>query len=246
MSASFENKTIRPGSLVGYNYYHSDRHRSTGYSRPTAPKAVRVRQPHPLAKKLALTAAVLTALIVLPLLRHDAPPTSGPLNSGQTSQKAAPAAITPAVAVPEKVVNHCANNTLGKFILVSVSQRHLWACEGSKTVHDAPVITGMLAQPDTLTPPGTYHIYAKQTNTTLKGADSTGSWSRPVHYWMPFLDNQHGTYGFHDATWRTDNEFGTVDPASSSASHGCVELPLASQQWLYDWAPLKTALTVEV
>jgi lipoprotein-anchoring transpeptidase ErfK/SrfK len=62
---------------------------------------------------------------------------------------------------------------------------------------------------------------------------------------MPFLDNQYGTYGFHDATWRKDSEFGKVDPNSADASHGCVELPLATAKWLYSWAPVGTAVTIE-
>lgn len=142
-------------------------------------------------------------------------------------------------------VNHCASNTEAKSILISVGQRHLWACEGTEVVHDTAIITGNEQHPETLTPRGTYHIYAKQQNTTLTGTDTTGSWKRPVFYWMPFLDNQYGTYGFHDATWRKDSDFGSVDPNSNDASHGCPELSLVSQKWLYEWAPVKTSVVVQ-
>jgi lipoprotein-anchoring transpeptidase ErfK/SrfK len=98
--------------------------------------------------------------------------------------------------------------------------------------------------PADLTPTGTYHIYAKQTDTTLTGSDSTGSWNDYVYYWMPFLDNQYGTYGFHDATWRPANAFGNVDPYSSKGSHGCVELPLATSKWLYNWSAVGTTVTI--
>ncbi|HEX5743928.1 MAG TPA: L,D-transpeptidase, partial [Candidatus Saccharimonadales bacterium] len=79
----------------------------------------------------------------------------------------------------------------------------------------------------------------------LTGSDVAGSWKRPVSYWMPFLHNKHGIYGFHDATWRPDSEFGNVSPASPDASHGCVELPLASQAWLYKWAPVGTTVKIK-
>lgn len=45
-----------------------------------------------------------------------------------------------------------------------------------------------------------YHVYGKQKDTVLTGSDASGSWNDPVSYWMPFLNNQYGTYGFHDAT----------------------------------------------
>ncbi len=243
-TTSLQNKTIRPGSLTGYSYYYSDRRR-TPVPQPKPSRAA--RKPHPLFKKLALTAAVIVALIGLPLLRSDPAAPSASLNSAAkqlvTTPTPSPVTATPAVAAASD--NHCAGNTLDKFILVSISQRHLWACEGSKTVHDAPVITGILAHPETLTPPGTYTVAGKQTDTRLKGTDSAGSWDYPVSYWMPFLSNEHGVYGFHDAGWRDQNSFGQVDPASGNASHGCVELPLASQKWLYNWAPVHTTLTIQ-
>ncbi len=99
--------------------------------------------------------------------------------------------------------------------------------------------------PADLTPTGTYHIYAKETDVYLKGSDSTGSWDDYVYYWMPFLDNQYGIYGFHDATWRSANAFGNIDPYSNNASHGCVEMPLATAKWLYGWSSIGTTVTIE-
>lgn len=99
--------------------------------------------------------------------------------------------------------------------------------------------------PADLTPTGTYHITSKTTDTHLIGHDSTGSWNDFVNYWMPFLNNQYGTYGFHDATWRPANAFGNISPYSSDASHGCVECPLDTAKWLYNWAPVGTKVTIE-
>ena len=147
------------------------------------------------------------------------------------------------VAVP--AVNECANNSLSQLVLVSISKQHLWACDLNKTVFDSPVVTGMENYPADLTPTGTYKIYAKYTDQTLTGEDSTGSWSDFVHYWMPFLSNQYGIYGFHDATWRPNNAFGNINIYSNNASHGCVELPLATAAWIYNWSSVGTTVTIE-
>lgn len=159
-----------------------------------------------------------------------------------SSSKSAPATS------PAK--NYCADNTLSQLVLVSISKQHLWACDGSTTKYDSTVVTGMEQYAADLTPTGTYHIYAKETNLNLRGCDATGCWNDPVRYWMPWLDNSYGQYGFHDATWRTPSEFGHVniyapDTASVVGSHGCVELPLATAKWLYDWSVVGTTVTVE-
>jgi L,D-transpeptidase catalytic domain len=142
-------------------------------------------------------------------------------------------------------VNYCSTNKLNYFILVSISKRQLWACSGPETVYNSLVVTGMENLPADLTPTGVYHIYAKQTKLYLNGSDSTGSWHDYVYYWMPFLANSYGVYGFHDATWRQSNAFGNISPYSTNASHGCVETPLATAKWLYNWAPVGTEVSIE-
>jgi hypothetical protein len=241
-SSSLESKTVRPGSLGAYSYYHSARQPDHA---PKAVPFIASRRSKLLPKKLIIAVFFIAALIGLPLLRGGSPAKKPVANQSKT-QKVAPAAPAAAVvAAPLKATNNCADNTHGKLVLVSISQRHLWACEQTKTVYDSPVITGMSAYAATVTPPGTYHIYARQTNTVLTGSDASGSWNDPVSYWMPFLDNQYGIYGFHDATWRSNDAFGNVSSDSSDASHGCVELPLSSAAWLYNWAGTGTTVTIK-
>ncbi len=239
-SSRLEGKTVRPGSLGAYSYYRSARRPDP----PRKPVASFIpSRPHKLIpKKLVLTVAVIAALVGLPLLfggRH------GDNVANKQPSSAAPAPAAAVVQAPAKKINHCEGNTHGKLLLITISERRMWACEREKSKYDAPVITGMNAYDATVTPPGTYHIYAKQKDTVLTGSDAGGSWRDPVSYWMPFLDNQHGTYGFHDATWRKDKEFGNVSPDSPDASHGCVELPLDAAAWVYDWAPVGTPVKIE-
>lgn len=252
MSAtSLERKTVRPGSLLGYSYYHSSRRPARGG------KAVVPLRRHSslLRRRGTLLMLLVAAVLGITLWRSQAAPTK-PAATLQTApakhtaatapkaapQKTAPAATAPAAAPP---TNYCAGNQAGQLLLVSISQRHLWACQAAQTVYDSPVVTGINYLAADQTPVGTYHIYGKYTDTYLKGRDSTGSWDDYVYYWMPFLQNQYGSYGFHDATWRSDSAFGNISPNSSDASHGCVELPLATAKWLYGWVGVGATVTIE-
>lgn len=147
-------------------------------------------------------------------------------------------------ATIQKSVNRCANNTLPQLVLVSINQRHLWVCNASNQLYDSPVVTGISYLAADNTPVGTFQILNKDRNLTLTGTDTTGHWSDPVSYWMHFLTNQYGQYGLHDATWRPPYAFGNISPNSSQASHGCVELPLSTAQWLYNW--INVGATVKI
>jgi hypothetical protein len=217
---------------MAYSFYRSDRH-------PVSRRAV--AQPKP---KLPLKTLIMSILIIGAVAFGSSIVMKAYKSYQQNNSPTASNTPAAAAAVSDGP-KQCLGNSLNKAMMVSVSERHLWACQYQKVVYDTPVVTGMEFLPADLTPRGTYHIYAKQTNVTLTGTDSTGSWSDPVHYWMPFLQNQHGTYGLHDATWRKNSEFGNIDPNSKNASHGCVELPLNASHWLYDWAPVGTAVTVK-
>lgn len=158
---------------------------------------------------------------------------------------AKPSARVIAVApAPPKPVNHCESNTVPKFLLISISSQHLWACEGTTQVNESAVTTGMteiVNGVDNTTPTGTWKIYAKQTNRYLNGSNANGSWHDFVQYWMPF-DGPDGV-GFHDASWQT---FAFGGPEyKTNGSNGCVHLPTDFAGWVYTWAPIGTTVTIE-
>jgi|GEM_PF-1828094 len=144
-------------------------------------------------------------------------------------QKAAPVTFA-LTAVPPTV---CSTNTKSQLILVNITQQHLWACQGPEQVYDSAVTTGAYAIGD-ITPTGTWHIYAKETDTHLIGP----TWNDFVNYWMPFYSD----YGFHDAAWQTFPFGGPEYP--TQGSHGCVHLPLAAMAWLYNWSRIGTTVTI--
>jgi lipoprotein-anchoring transpeptidase ErfK/SrfK len=251
-SSTLESKTIRPG-LGSYSFYMSDRRPAPARRTKTAKKSTARRSKRHPWNAVLLAAAVTAALLfgynaaASPSTPSQSRPPAATAKTPATKPQptaTAPAA-TPKPAAPAAIAQTaCSGNSLSQLIIVSISQRHLWACQAGTVAYDSSVVTGMENLAADLTPTGTYHIYSKQTNVTLRGSDSTGSWDDPVYYWMPFLHNQYGSYGFHDATWRADSDFGNISPYSNNASHGCVELPLATAKWLYDWADVGTTVTI--
>ncbi len=234
MGSSIEDKTVRPGSFLGYAYYHSNR------QQPMRLESIKPKQHHVKARIILI--GLLLVIIGSLLYNGSSKPTS------IATQKTAPATSLQPSHVPAATAilnTPCSSNASAQLIVVSISARKLWACQANQVSYTSPVITGMSAHPDTITPLGNYQIYAKTADTTLTGSDSTGSWSDPVSYWMPFLSNQYGVYGLHDATWRSNNVFGNVDPTSSNASHGCVELPLATSKWIYNWVQAGTTVSIK-
>jgi lipoprotein-anchoring transpeptidase ErfK/SrfK len=241
MATPLQNKTVRPGSFTNYSYYHA-KNDSRSNKTPKAKKRHYLRW-------LVLLAIV--GVSVYAITNHSS---ANPANTISTEMKNKASSqkpkLTPTMSnqvssAATSNTGECSSNTLPKLVLVSISDQHLWACQGSTELYDSPVITGIAAHPDTVTPTGTYDIYGKYTDTTLTGCDSTGCWKDPVSYWMPFLHNQYGSYGLHDATWRDPSLFGNVSPSSSNGSQGCVELPLATAAWLYNWVDIGTPVTIK-
>lgn len=121
--------------------------------------------------------------------------------------------------------------TTDKLITVDRGKQMLYAWEGGKIVNQSIVSTGMYYTP---TLPGTFKIYRKFDLQTMKGN------YRP---YPPYkLDNvpnvmyYSGAYAIHGAYWH--NKFG------SKVTHGCVNVPVAFSKWLFDFAPVGTAVYI--
>jgi hypothetical protein len=194
---------------------------------------------------IAGAAALLVSLAACSAVATTASPAPKPAS---TPVAAAPAPVAKPVAAPAQpatpaVSPACAGNQPGiKHIIVSISEQHLYACDGQSLLTDAPVTTGASAitNVNDATPIGTFHITNKIRNTVLAGSDVNGPWNDPVQYWMPFTA---GGDGFHDASWQT---FPLGSPLyTTQGSHGCVHLPLDVIATLFNWAQIGTLVTVQ-
>jgi lipoprotein-anchoring transpeptidase ErfK/SrfK len=170
------------------------------------------------------------------------PTTSNPAAplQGRASASSAPGRPSTPAAPPRSTgpapPSPCHTNADPQRIIVSVRQQHAWMCTGARQVADSAVTTGATAAGNG-TPLGTWHVEAKQTNTTLTVL--TGE-AYHVAYWLPYNGN---VYGLHDSSWQT---FPYGSPQyRSGGSHGCVHMPLASMRWLYGWARVGATVTIQ-
>ncbi len=124
----------------------------------------------------------------------------------------------------------------GKWIDVNVTQQILTAYEGSSPVHIAVVSTG---RPDYPTPMGTFEILERVANATM--SSSSLPWVRDSYNLNNVLFTQYfNAYGaaLHEAWWKSDDSFGIP------TSHGCVGMPYAEAQWVWNWASVGVPIYV--
>ncbi len=108
-------------------------------------------------------------------------------------------------------------------------------------IYESPITSGATgAHLGTVT--GLFSIYYKTTNTHLVGYQYGYNYDVPVKYWMPFYSG----YGLHDASWRNGNFGETSGPLGYyyDGSHGCVNLPDATAEFIYNWSVVGTPVWV--
>lgn len=116
--------------------------------------------------------------------------------------------------------------TTGRWIHVALGKQRLTAYDGTTPVYSTLISSG-LARTPTLT--GSFKVYTKIRSQRMSGP----GYSLPnVPHVMYFI----GGYAIHGAYWH--NNFGRP------MSHGCVNVPLPSAKWLYEWASVGTPVVV--
>ncbi|MBQ7933866.1 MAG: L,D-transpeptidase family protein [Lachnospiraceae bacterium] len=116
------------------------------------------------------------------------------------------------------------NNIGSSYVEIDLTNQHLYLYKDGVLVLESLFVSGLMTDPECVTPQGVFRITYKTVNATLRGGD----YAEFVYYWMPF----HGNYGMHDATWRT--EFGG-DIYLTNGSHGCINLPLENAEVIYNY-----------
>jgi hypothetical protein len=121
-----------------------------------------------------------------------------------------------------------------KEIVISLSAQTLWAYENDELVISTLVSTGTAETVAVETPLGYYQVLTKYDVQTMEGTISDEYYRVEDVPDVMYFDNLGNA--IHGAYWH--NNFGTP------MSHGCVNAPLDIAAFLYDWAPIGTAVSV--
>lgn len=163
----------------------------------------------------------------------------GHLVTGTGTGTPAPVA-RPAPAPPTAVAADqpppCASNTAGKLVKVSITEQHMWVCDGRTQISDSPVTTGSSSL-GAGTPVGNFHVADHEPNRYLGGP----GYRVFVHYWVRLF----GDIGFHDSPWQTF-AYGDTTRYRVDGSRGCIHVPGPAMARLYDWAGDGTAVSITV
>jgi lipoprotein-anchoring transpeptidase ErfK/SrfK len=126
--------------------------------------------------------------------------------------------------------------TTGKLITVDLASQTLTAWNNGQIQYRTPVSTGMWLTP---TVKGSFTIRTKVPMQDMRGPSPYKQYYPTGRYLVknvPHVMYFYQSYAIHGAYWH--NNFGR------RASHGCVNVPLLSAEWLYNFADVGTRVEV--
>lgn len=121
-----------------------------------------------------------------------------------------------------------------KTLVASLSAQQLWAYEDGRLVKDTLITTG---RPELPTDIGVMHVLSKDTPWKMHSP-----WPKGSPYWYPDTTVRKVVWftvtgeGLHDAAWQPVSTYGPGGQFTASASHGCIHLPDAAEDFVFDWA----------
>lgn len=119
----------------------------------------------------------------------------------------------------------------GKYIEVNLSEQVLYCWNGTSQECRNIVSTGKWSMP---TPVGTRYIDGK----------SDRAYSAKYDLYMPYWNSIGGGYGIHELPeWANGYKEGESH-LGTPVSHGCIRLGVGAAGFVYDWAPIGTAVYI--
>lgn len=119
--------------------------------------------------------------------------------------------------------------TLHRYVDVNLSQQHAYLYENGAVVNSWAISSGL---PGTPTPTGNFTVFAHTAMQDMGCFEGASYCTENVPYNTWFAPD----IAFHGAYWH--NNFG------QQMSHGCVNLPVWQAEFIYNWAPTGTEVSV--
>lgn len=107
------------------------------------------------------------------------------------------------------------------YVEIDLKKQELYLFKNDSLIFQSDLVSGNESAGMSTTK-GAFFVKYKETNACLEGP----GYKTYVTYWMPFING----IGMHDAGWR--NSFGK-EIYKTSGSHGCINLPRASAQYIF-------------
>ncbi len=157
------------------------------------------------------------------------------------------------IAVRDALGNSARHELPGLFtldtrrVVVSLTKQDMAVYDGSKLLVHTLITSG---GPETQTPVGAFHVIAKYSPYVMRSP-----WPKSSRLWYPTSTVSYailfraGGFFLHDAPWRTlygpgSNAVDGIPGGSTTGTHGCVNVPLGVEEWLYQWVHVGTTVQI--
>ena len=122
------------------------------------------------------------------------------------------------------------NYTHQDFIYLDISEQTIKLYRNGQVNLTVPTVTGNKSEGHE-TPLGVYSIGTKLSIHNMGKRIHLSKYNAYVDYWMPFIG---GSYGFHDADWRSSSQLTNKNTYLTNGSHGCVNMLTEDAKALYN------------
>lgn len=144
--------------------------------------------------------------------------------------------------LPLKVNVRAADPGPGQVIVIHLAAQTLTAYLNGRQVLSTPVTTG---RPGLRTPIGIDTITWEQSPYLFISPWPPGNQYYYPPSWVTWVLHFHsGGYFIHDAPWEPNSAFGPGSENGPYSSHGCVQVPHAAMQFLWNWTRIGATVVV--
>ncbi len=120
-------------------------------------------------------------------------------------------------------VDRSVNDIGDTYVEICITEQRMWCYQDGQLIVDTPVVTGCHSTGYDTPSGSVWAIDAKKKDAHFN------TYNSDVVFWLPF----NGDCGIHDASWRTEADYGG-DTWLTNGSHGCVNTPYSAAEKIFN------------